>query len=134
MKKAVIFISLLSLCLYGCNKDQHVTIYGKWLRTWTTQYNSTGDLIWGEESQRYPFILEFKGNKTCYIHEDTGPQPQGSFHLDLRKMAVIFETCSWIFPIYWDNNCDLQIVEITSDFLWLKNNAGFQAKFKRYYL
>ena len=132
MKKAVIFISLLSLCLYGCNKDQHVTIYGKWLRTWTTQYNSTGDLIWGEESQRYPFILEFKGNKTCYIHEDTGPDPQGSFHLDIRKMALIFEATPRILPVGWDY--EIQIVEITSDFLWLKNKYGYEAKFKRYYL
>jgi hypothetical protein len=135
MKRAVIFISFLSLCLSGCNKEQQPTIYGQWLRTWTTQYTGPGVVVWIEEPQGYPFILDFKANNSYYIYEDMMMyQPEGYFHLDIRKRALVFEEYSRILPYYWDNDYEIQIVEITSDFLWLKNNAGFEAKFKRYFL
>ena len=133
MKRAFIFISLLSLCLSGCNKEQETTIYGKWLRTWTTEFTITGDVIWIEESPRYPFILDFKANNIYYIIEDMGIYPEGTFHFDARKRALVFEEYTRILYGSRTNDYEIQIVELTSDFLWIKNKAGFEAKLKRFY-
>ena len=134
MKGAVYFIAIIALSFSSCTKEKAPTIYGKWLRTEVAYYVGNIGLTWVPESPMYPYILEFKRDNTYFIYEDYSSNlPEGSFHLDARKGALVFEEYSRIIPFPSTLKNEIQIVALEANLLWPKNDQGFAVKFKRYY-
>ena len=134
MKRAVVFISILALSFSACTKEQAPTIYGKWIRTEVAYFVSRNELVWVPEAPMYPYILEFKKDNTYFIYEDYSSYlPEGSFHLNLRKWALIFDKHERIINFPSRTPYELQIVALESNLLWLKNDIGYAVIFKRYY-